>query len=219
MPTIITNARNRPGNIGQTGNVVGSGPGSTVLGPVGGGIQVPQISFGGILGGIAGAIPGIGPIITGLGGIIGDVLGGGNDCGPGFARGPNNQCQQVVPGGGVVIPGSPGILTPAERGPVGFAGAGAQFVAPSLQSVAVHKCPRFADGKTGILWTNMMNGTISCLPRGVDGKKFGMQRKNPKQAKAVISAADAKLFRRVDSMKKKVQTIAKSAGLKGCNLR
>jgi len=140
----------------------------------------------------------------------------GNDCVPGtdIIPGPTT----AIPGAPSTstIPGSPNLFTPAERGPGVATGA---MVAPSAVCVNTLRCPRFADGKTGILWFSPLTNAVVCLPRGTNGRGFGLIRKNPKRKPAIISAADGKLFRKVGSMKKKVQRIAKVAGLKGCTIK
>lgn len=182
--------------------------------------DVAQFGFGDILGGLGDVVGALGPAIPGIGGIIGAlggaISGGDSSCPPGFAKDAQGRCIQTSQSTTVTIPGSPGIITPAERG---GSVAASQMVAPSLSAVNVHKCPRFANGKTGILWFSPMTNQIVCLPRGTNGSGFGLVRKNKPRAKAVISAADAKLFRKVDSMQKKIQKVARGAGLKGCNLR
>lgn len=82
---------------------------------------------------------------------------------------------------------------------------------PIVVNRRVHQCPSFANG-VGILWMNAA-GTVVCLPRGHNGKDLGLVRKNPKRAKAFISAAQIKQLKSVDKTKKKAKVFAKLAGL------
>lgn len=119
------------------------------------------------------------------------------------------QSQQQTTGSNLPAPQdpTPGTVTPAEMS-VGMTG----MVAPYAQEVRRLTCPKFADGKTGILWMNAMTGAVACLPRGVNGGKFGLIRKNKKRPKAYISAADVKMLRKADRLQKKAKDFAKLTG-------
>lgn len=120
----------------------------------------------------------------------------------------------VVPGTGGVVPGTgttdvtPFSQTPAERG----AGAATGIVAPSAVNVRTLKCPRYADGKTGILYVHPLSGQVVCLPRGVNGAKFGFIRKNKPRPKPPMTAGEAKALRRVKTLERKARKLASAAG-------
>ncbi len=97
--------------------------------------------------------------------------------------------------------------TPGERS---LGGAG--IFSPSRVCVDTFVCPTYADGKKGILWMMPLSGEIVCLPRGVNGKGFGLIRKNKPRAKAFISAAENKLLTKRDTLEKKAKDFATKAG-------
>ena len=105
-------------------------------------------------------------------------------------------------------------MSPEGATPGGFVGPPApasNLQIPIIVNRQVHQCPRFVNG-TGILWMNAA-GTVVCLPRGHNGKDLGLVRKNPKRAKAFISAAQIKQLKSVDKTRKKAKVFAKLAGL------
>ncbi len=125
------------------------------------------------------------------------------DCPAGFVRIGEN-CVPVVPTGDP----TPGVDTPAERGPNGASG----LTAPSKVCVETFKCPRFADGKTGILWMNALTGAVVCLPRATNGKGFGLIRKNKPRAKPPMSAADFRQLKRNKRLADKAKKLAMDSG-------
>ncbi len=86
------------------------------------------------------------------------------------------------------------------------------MVAPSAVAITRLECPRFGNGKIGLLWMLPLTGQVVCLPRGVNGKGFGLVRKNRPRAKPVLSAADGKLFTKAAAAAKRVKTVAGNAG-------
>lgn len=174
-------------------------PGGTQLGiDVGGTIGGVDLSFP-IPGteGIPGTISLTGA--GGGGGAPGDFSPIAAGCLPGFTRDPiTGQCRfDIDPGPGTGLPGGNGRVN---------------LTRPMETSRRVLVCPKFADGRMGILWMNMLDGQIVCLPRGVSGKGFGMVRKNRPRAKPFISAAEIKAARKRDSLGKKAKTVAGLTG-------
>lgn len=140
----------------------------------------------------------------------------GGSCSPGFVLDPvTGNCVPVrgfgtggVPTGPTPqIPGSPGIITPAERS----IGAVTGFIAPSLTNRLTAVCPRIA-GKGSILHFNPMTGQEVCLPRGVNGSSFGLVRKWAKPK--TQAQMDAKKLRVAASVKSRVKKLAMAAGFK-----
>lgn len=125
-----------------------------------------------------------------------------NGCGAGFIE-IDGECIRM-PGGDI----TPGRDTPAERGP----GAASGLAIPSRVPVSTLKCPRFADGKTGILWMNALTGEVVCLPRRTSGRGFGLIRKNPPRAKPPMSAADFKQLKRNKRLAEKAKKLAMDSG-------
>ena len=125
-----------------------------------------------------------------------------NPCEPGFVRDPiTGQCT-LVPSDA-----TPGTVTPAEAS-VGVSGV----LLPSLTPVMTHVCPKYADGKKGILWMNALSGQVVCLPRGVNGRGFGLIRKNKPRKKPYISAAEKRHLDIHSRVKKKAKEFASKAG-------
>jgi len=98
-------------------------------------------------------------------------------------------------------------ISPADRS-IGEQG----IFLPSRVCVDTFVCPQYADGKKGILWMAPLSGQIVCLPRGVNGKGFGLIRKNKPRAKAYISAAENKMLTKRDSLQNKAKDFAGKAG-------
>lgn len=176
--------------------------------------------FGGFIGGLVGDI-----IPGGLDDFFidkftgGKFTGGGNGgqpaaCGPGYERVAGQCVPSVVPGrspGGGGFDPTPGVMTPAEKSVAGPGATG--FQAPFQSAVTHLQCPRFGNGKVGILWMNKWTGQIVCLPRGTNGAGFGLVRKNKPRAKAYITRAQ---YKRVTDRKKdveKAKEFAKATGL------
>ncbi len=122
-------------------------------------------------------------------------------CLPGFSRNPiTGRCEfDIDPGPGMGLPGGNGA-------------AGRGLTRPSAVSRTVLECPRFADGKTGILWMNALTGDVVCLPRRTSGRGFGLIRKNPPRKKPFISAAQKKSLDRIKSVQDKAKKFAMDAG-------
>lgn len=117
----------------------------------------------------------------------------------------------VVPGtSGSVVPGHD--ATPIGSTPAEVSMGEGGIISPSMDCVQTLKCPKFADGKRGILWMHVLSGEIVCLPRGVNGKGFGLVRKNQPRAKPYISAAEVKLLRKKDALTKKAKAFAGLTG-------
>jgi len=180
--------------------------------------------FGGIIKGIgrgiAGLIPGGRTIVDIAGGLLGGGGGRGTvalgptvalpfspGCPPGFES-VGGRCLPQAP----TVPATriPGLSPPSAAG---MAVATRGISVPAVVSVPTHKCPRFGDGKTGILWMNGLSGEIVCIPRGVNGRKFGLVRKNPPRAKAFITRGDINCLRKADRLERKAIQVAKLAGL------
>lgn len=201
------------------GGIRGSGPGTTTIGPATGftlpGWVNDVVDFGRDVYGNFRNPPGQLP----------DDLPGGltaaQPCPPGFHTDLRGRCVAdqtfgTSPGTSV-IPGSPGIMTPAEQSlQPGFQAGG--MVAPSRVAQERFACPKFADNKTGILWFSPMSNQVVCLPRGVNGKGFGLLRKNKPRAKAKVTAAQWKQLKGAASTAAKMKTIATEAGWK-CSKR
>jgi len=133
-------------------------------------------------------------------GIVGGFPSAG-PCFPGFTQDPiTGECRfDIDPGPGQGLPGGNGA-------------AGGGLSRPRATSRTVLECPRFADGKKGILWMNALTGDVVCLPRATNGRGFGLIRKNTPRAKPFISAADKKLLTKITSVQKKAKSFATSAG-------
>jgi len=132
---------------------------------------------------IGGAISGLisgGP--TGaLSGFLRPTGAGVAGCQAGFVRNAAGQCVR-----GFDDPRAPTIALPQFFG--GGAGTvvatatvsgvpAGTFVAPQEGAVRRRICPRFQDGKVGILWMSPFTGEVVCMPRGFkDGKSFGLIR-------------------------------------------
>ena len=103
---------------------------------------------------------------------------------------------------------TPGTVTPGEAS-VGAVG----LQLPYARTITRHECPRFMNGK-GILWMHPQTGGLVCLPRGCSGAPYGLVRKNPKRAKAPISAAEWKVLKAKTSksLKKFSRELAKVTG-------
>jgi len=86
------------------------------------------------------------------------------------------------------------------------------IVSPSRVSIPTFVCPVFADGKKGILWMVALTGEVVCLPRGTNGRGFGLIRKNKPRAKAFISAADKARLTKVAGTIAKAKSFATMAG-------
>ncbi len=126
------------------------------------------------------------------------------DCSPGFEK-VQGICMPIQGNG---IDPTPGIDTPAERGPGGATG----LAAPSAVCVNTLVCPTFADGKRGILWMNALTGAVVCLPRGTSGRGFGFIRKNKPRAKPPMSAADFRQLKRNKRLAEKAKKLAMDSG-------
>lgn len=122
-------------------------------------------------------------------------------CFPGFSRDPiTRQCVfDIDPGPGTGFPGN-------------GAAAGSGLTRPNQVSRQVLECPRFADGKTGILWMNALTGDVICLPRRTSGRGFGLIRKNKPRKKAFISAAQKKSLDDIKRVQGKAKKFAEDAG-------
>jgi len=120
-----------------------------------------------------------------------------------------------------VFPGSPGDIStdPRGNGISSVAASGQLSVPPIRSSVMVDKCPRFADGATGILWMNALSGQVVCLPRRANGTAFGLIRKNKPRRKAFISAAQKKQLDSIKSVQTKAKAFATAAGFKCTNTK
>lgn len=201
-------------------------PSGTVMNARGTCVDAPRttgISFGDVLraggGIIKRAIPG------GLDDALLDALipggGGGKNfgpaipkvlpCPPGSFRASDGSCT-FVRNGGSSDP-TPTTQTPAERS----MGAGGGIQAPSASAVTVHKCPRFGDGKTGVLYMHAITGELACLPRGTSqatAKKMLFIRKNKPRPKPKVSAAKWKLLKEAERLKETTKDMAMDAGWK-----
>jgi len=127
--------------------------------------------------------------------------GGAGPCPPFFTPDPlTGECRfDIDPGPGQGLPGGNGA-------------AGSGLTRPSAVSRRVLECPRFADGKTGILWMNALTGDVVCLPRRTSGKGFGLIRKNKPRRKAFISAAQKKSLDDMKRVQGKAKKFAEDAG-------
>jgi len=196
-----------------TANVVGTadflggffgGGGGPDPGPVGG-----TIPFGGIdidpcafLSGVPLRICRAGQSIFTGGDDVGmDEFQATEACPPFFSPDPiTGRCRlDLDPGAGTGLPG-------------GGAAAGSGLTRPTQVSRRVLECPRFADGKTGILWMNALTGDVICLPRRTSGRGFGLIRKNKPRKKAFISAAQKKSLDNIKSVQGKAKKFAEDAG-------
>ncbi len=101
---------------------------------------------------------------------------------------------------------------PGQGLPGGNGAAGGGLVRPSAVARTVLACPRFADGKTGILWMNALTGDVVCLPRRTSGRGFGLIRKNKPRKKAFISAAQKKSLDDIKKVQDKAKKFAMDAG-------
>jgi len=167
---------------------------------------------------------GFGDVIRGIGGFLGDVFLGGGDpgsptfapgiCVPPFVRQADGTCRfDLDPGAGTGFPGGPQEGLPASAvAATSTTGAAAGLASPTPTSVTVHKCPRFADGKVGILWMNALSGQLVCLPRATNGRGFGLIRKNHPRRKAFITAAAISNLKKRAGTERKAKDFAKLAG-------
>ena len=129
---------------------------------------------------------------------------------PGTAMGhPQHQqfLSPVTPGGGI----GDAIRRFVPGGESGMRSTGG-MVEPTEVHSARLECPRFANGKTGILWMHVMSGQVVCLPRGVNGTGFGLVRKNKPRKKAYITAAEKASLTKRDGLSKKAREFAKLTG-------
>ena len=120
-----------------------------------------------------------------------------------------------------VFPGSPGDISTdvASNGVSSIAASGRLSVPPIRASVMVDKCPKFADGATGILWMNALTGQVVCLPRRANGTAFGLIRKNKPRRKPFISAAQKKQLDAIKSVQGKAKAFATAAGFTCTNTK
>jgi len=128
-------------------------------------------------------------------------------CQPNLQFGPQQPAPQQPNGPG--FDPTPVGQTPAERGP-GVAGT---IASPGRVCVNTLKCPKFANGKIGVLWMHPISGEVVCLPRGTNGTGFGLMRKNKPRKPAFISAAAVSRLRKRATTEKKAIEFAKLAGL------
>lgn len=96
-------------------------------------------------------------------------------------------------------------FTPSGGGAVGVPG----LAQPGVVSVQKLQCPRMGNGKIGILWMSKMDGTIVCLPRGVSGAQFGLQRKNKPPTKPMFTGGDINCLKRAGALGKQFKKAAK----------
>lgn len=122
-------------------------------------------------------------------------------CFPGFSRDPiTHECRfDLDPGPGTGLPGGNGA-------------AGGGLTRPRATARTVLECPRFADGKKGILWMNALTGDVVCLPRRTNGRGFGLIRKNAPRKPAYISAAQKASLRKMKTVQNKAKKFATDAG-------
>lgn len=124
-----------------------------------------------------------------------------------FVRQADGSCEfDLDPGAGTGLPFGNGGGAPSG----GRAASG--LARPTVRSVAVQDCPTFADGKKGLLWMNALTGEVVCLPRGTNGRGFGLIRKNKPRAKPFISAAMKKQLGVSAAASKKAKEFAKLTG-------
>ena len=191
---------------------------------------------------IGGTTIDLGDIFGGGGGGNGPGPLGGSPCSPGFTKItlPNGTqtCVPITGGGGPIVDPAPGFAPTTGDGclpfmspdpitgecrfdfdpgagtglPGGGDAAGAGLTRPRATSRTVLECPKFADGKTGILWMNALTGDVICLPRRTSGKGFGLTRKNKPRAKPFISAAEKKLLTKMKSTQDRAKKFAQDAG-------
>ena len=138
-------------------------------------------------------------------------------CAPGFWEDASGNCvASVVPGTGVAERPTPGVVGAVQRFlPGGSSGTTMQntsLVSPGIRNVETMVCPTFADGKKGLLWMDALSGQVICLPRGTNGKGFGLIRKNPPRRKAYITAADISELKSMARTKTKAKAFAKLTG-------
>lgn len=128
-----------------------------------------------------------------------------------------------IPGGGMsTVPGiTTGLIAPPARDATPYGSTPAEvgmgeggIISPYSECVPTLRCPKFADGKTGILWLHALSGEIVCLPRGVNGRGFGLIRKNKPRAKPYISAAEKRLLTKTNSLAKKAKDFASLSGMR-----
>ncbi len=151
---------------------------------------------------IVGATSGSAPVPLALPPGVPGLPGTGGGCNPPLVRDQSGIC---------VFPGSPGDVSTDSAGSV-TVGSGASFVPPIEVGVRTMKCPRFADGKTGILWMNALTGQVVCLPRRANGLAFGLIRKNKPRRKPYISAAQKKSLDSTVAVQRKAKEFATAAG-------
>jgi len=124
------------------------------------------------------------------------------DCPPGFEMdflSPEPRCVPINGTDPTPIGTTPGEGTSGIR-------------SPSAVQVRTLRCPKYADNRMGILWMSALTGEVVCLPRGVNGKGFGLIRKNTPRRKAVITAAQGKQLDVSSSLKKKIKELSGKAG-------
>jgi len=132
-------------------------------------------------------------------------------CQTGFHK-ENGMC---VPNSSTPVPGgsqpgtdaTPGGVTPGEAS----TGATGLYL-PMAAQVTRLTCPKYANGKQGILWMAPLTGQVVCLPRGVNGRGFGLIRKNDPRPKPYISHGEAKLLRKRTTLAKKAREFARMTG-------
>lgn len=112
---------------------------------------------------------------------------------------------------------TPRTTTPAEASLNG--GIGTRLAAPSAENVRVHKCPKFGNGKHGIVYMHVITGELGCLPRGTSSSTalaLGWVRKNKPAPKPFLSRTDEKALRAQasKSLKSKAKDLAKWTGQK-----
>lgn len=171
--------------------------------------EVRESVFGDLISGAVSFIPGVGPILAAGVGVVDRAISDRaqpagidrNGCLPFMTPDPiSGECRfDFDPGSGTGAPG-------------GGAAAGTGLNRPNPISRMVLECPRFADGKRGILWMNALTGDVVCLPRRTSGKGFGLIRKNPPRQKPFISAAEKRLLTKITSVQKRAKKFAMDAG-------
>jgi len=96
-------------------------------------------------------------------------------------------------GGGTVANGT-------EVGPV------AQGLAvPTTVAVQKMQCPRFGNGKIGVLWMSNLTGQVFCLPRGASGGPFGLSRLHPPGTKPLLTGGEVKCLNKSAALIKRLR--------------
>lgn len=164
-----------------------------------------------------GLVPGVGPAIQAVGGFLAGSPGGQivQTLVPPRPRGPGSRTR-VLPQPQLVLPQqvAPGqaqvVTTPAQLGTTGFQAVSGAFGLPAMAPVAEMRrhlaCPR-----------GMVLGQDElCYPKQVlrRNSKFRKWHSGPRPP---ISAADAKMFRRLKSAREAVKKFGTVAGLKISN--